>query len=78
MAIILVVLCLVGAMAGSVLPTEIGATSRAKSTIPVASTLPRSPVARNTSCDAEPRYRDLSLPAAAQTAESTIELCHGP
>lgn len=78
MAIILVILCLVGAMAGSTLPTERKATSaRAQVTIPVASTRPTSAVAQNPSCDAQSRYRDLTLPPEAQTTQSSIELCHG-
>jgi len=79
MAIILVILCLVGAMAGSTLPTD-SKTSSAQTavTTPVASTQPTFAVAQNPSCDAHPRYRDLSLPVTAQPTQSSIELCHDP
>lgn len=78
MVIILVILYLVGAMAGSSLPTEKTARSATQTTMPVVSAQPTSSVARNPSCDAHPRYRDLSVSTAARSSQSTIELCHGP
>lgn len=79
MAIILVILCLVGAMAGSTFPAAKSASSAPTAVaLPVVPTQPNSAIMKNSSCDAHSRFRDLSLPAAAQRNRTTIELCHDP
>jgi guanyl-specific ribonuclease Sa len=74
MAILLVILCLVGALAGTTPPTDKHTTTTQSATAPV-SDQPSRTFISDPSCDAKSPYRDLSLPLAAQTSVVDIERC---
>ena len=77
MAIVILILCLVGAMAGAQRPTDNQTSTSPHSTvIGVATSMPPS-TAKIAICDStHSHFRDLSVPYAAQTIEAHIEVCH--
>lgn len=76
MAIVILILCLVGAMAGAQRPTDHPTSTSPHATVTGVATPMPSGTAKIATCDsARSHYRDLSVPVAAQTIGSHIEVC---
>ncbi len=76
MLLFIVILCFVGAMAGTTPPTEAKTAILQSAMVEPAVSLDSAPAKQELSCDVHPIYRDLTLSPGAQATAASIEHCH--